>query len=455
MPSISFDASSDTVDGRYTSMRVVVRATTPSTPGNRLTRLELTSVRNGWIELGGARLAVPSVVALTGTELSFVLHRRDLNAPFQADYVVSDSCGDVSRFVGSGQGPLPAAIPTVTVVPTPTPTAQPSPGPTSLPAAQVAIGVYRPAYPNNLSSVVEYEQATGKKMTIVHWYALWGGWKSAFSASDLDAVTRRGSVPMITWEPWAGQARDPAWSLRDAILSGRNDAYIDSWARGMAAYGRPVLLRFAHEMHAQSYPWAVGVNGNTDAEYVAAWRHVHGFFERAGASNVKWVWNPNTLWGGSAPAADHLARWQRLYPGDAYVDWTGLDLYNTGPSLDWGAPYWRSFENVLGEPYSAMSTLAQKPILLGEVGSTEIGGDKAAWIADGLSQGTLARYSNVRAVVWFDIDKSQEQNWAIRSSSGAYSAFVAALRQSHFMADASALIPLILAERRIPASTTE
>jgi beta-mannanase len=319
----------------------------------------------------------------------------------------------------------------------------------------VAIGVYRPAYPDNLSSVVDYEQAAGKKMTIVHWYALWGGWKSAFSASDLDAVTRRGSVPMITWEPWAGQARDPAWSLRDAILSGRNDAYIDSWARGMAAYGRPVLLRFAHEMHAQSYPWAVGVNGNTDDEYVAAWRHIHGIFERAGASNVQWVWNPNTVWGGSAPAADHLARWQRLYPGDAYVDWTGLDLYNTGPSLDWGAPYWRSFESVLREPYSAMNSLARKPILLAEVGSTEVGGDKAAWIAAGLSQDTLARYPNVRAVVWFDIDKAQEQHWAIRSSSGAYSAFVAALRQSHFMADASGLLPIILADRRIAASTAE
>jgi beta-mannanase len=260
-------------------------------------------------------------------------------------------------------------------------------------------------------------------------------------------------MPMISWEPWAGQARDPDWTLRDAILSGRSDAYIDSWARGMAAYGRPVLLRFAHEMHGQTYPWAVGVNGNTDADYVAAWRYVHGFFERAGATNVQWVWNPNTLWGGSAPAADHLARWQRLYPGDAYVDWAGLDVYNTGTALDWGAPYWRPFATVLDEPYRAMTDLTRKPILLGEVGSTETGGDKAQWIADGLSQGTLARFPDVRAVIWYDINK--HQNWAIQSSSGAESAFFAALRQSHFMADASALIPLILAERRIPASTAE
>ena len=110
---------------------------------------------------------------------------------------------------------------------------------------------------------------------------------------------------------------------------------------------------------------------------------------------------------------------------------------------------------MLAEPYKAMTDLTQKPILLAEVGSTETGGDKARWIADGLSQGTLARYPNVRAVVWFDIDKAQEQNWAIRSSAGAYSAFIAALRQSLFMTDASGLVPIILARRGTAASTAE
>jgi hypothetical protein len=197
------------------------------------------------------------------------------------------------------------------------------------------------------------------------------------------------------------------------------------------------------------------VNRNTDAEHVAAWRYIHGFFERAGASNIQWVWNPNTLRGGSASAADHLVRWQRLYPGDAYVDWTGLDLYNTGPLVDGDAPYRRPFETVLREPHGAMNSLAQKPILLGEVGSSEVGGDKAQWVEDGLSQGTLARYPKARAVVWFDIDKAREQNWAIQSSSGAHSAFIAALRQSFFMADASGLMPSILAERRLPAGTAD
>jgi beta-mannanase len=40
-------------------------------------------------------------------------------------------------------------------------------------------------------------------------------------------------------------------------------------------------------------PWAVGVNGNTAAHYVAAWRHVHRIFTKVGATNATWVWCPN------------------------------------------------------------------------------------------------------------------------------------------------------------------
>ncbi|MGE3907870.1 MAG: glycoside hydrolase family 26 protein [Chloroflexota bacterium] len=447
-PAVGFDGTSESSGGRYTAMHVTMTATPGG--GNRLTRLTLTHIRNGWVQIDGHQVPVPSVIALDTERSTFSLYRTDLAAPFQLDYVVTDSCGDMQRFVGSGQGAVPGnptppestAVPTQQAAPSPTPLPTPTPTP---PAAdnRIALGTYRPAFPNDLSSVVAYEQASGRRITIIHWYALWGGWKSAFSRSDLETVATRGSVPMITWEPWAGQARDPNWTLRDAILSGRSDAYIESWAQGLAAYGRPVLLRFAHEMHGQSYPWAVGVNGNTDAEYVAAWRYAHGFFERAGATNVQWVWNPNTLWGGTSPAADHLRRWQRLYPGDAYVDWTGLDIYNTGPELNWGAPYWRSFETALSEPYAAMTSLSPRPVLLGEVGSSEIGGDKGRWLAEGFGPSVAARFPQLRAIIWYDINK--EQNWAVQSSPGAYNAFISAIQQSHFMADASGLEPLFVA----------
>jgi beta-mannanase len=313
------------------------------------------------------------------------------------------------------------------------------------PRDHISIGTYRNVFPNDLSSVTAYEQATGKQMTIVHWYALWGGWKGPFSRADLDLVDGRGSVPMITWEPWAGTPNDPAWSIRASILSGRHDAYIESWARGMAAYGKPVLLRFAHEMHDHhDYPWAIDKLGNTAPDYIAAWRHVRDLFEKHGATNVVWVWSPNTL-GESSPAI-HLDVYRSLYPGDEYVDWVGLNIYNTGPHLNWLAPPWRSLSAALAAPYAAMSALTDKPLVLGEVASAEAGGDKGAWIRDGLGPTLVTQFPRVRAVVWFDVVK--EEAWTVTSSGGAYTAFIDSVRQNHFTADRTGLLSAISASGR-------
>jgi beta-mannanase len=284
----------------------------------------------------------------------------------------------------------------------------------------IALGVYQPSFPDDLSGLAAYEGASGQRLTLLHWYALWGGWKSAFSRADLDAVAGRGAVPLITWEPWAGTGPAPSWSLRNAVLSGAYDGYVDSWARGLADYGGPVLLRFAHEMHHHPhYPWAVGVNGNTAADYVAAWRHIRGIFARYRTGNVRWVWNPNTLGGASAEA--HLPVYRSLYPGDALVDWLGLDIFNTGPSLDWGAPYWRTFDQALRNPYAALTSVSSRSLLLPEVGCTETGGSKADWIAAALGPETGARFPRLRALVWFDVDK--EQPWQLHSSDEALAAW--------------------------------
>ena len=64
-----------------------------------------------------------------------------------------------------------------------------------------------------------------------------------------------------------GTTSAPGYSLR-RIAAGAHDA---SCARSPAPWRRttgPVLLRFAHEMNADWYPWGVVTNGNTPAHYV-------------------------------------------------------------------------------------------------------------------------------------------------------------------------------------------
>jgi endoglucanase len=107
----------------------------------------------------------------------------------------------------------------------------------------------------------------------------------------------------------------------------------------------------------------------------------------------------------------------------------GLDILNTGPQLDWGAPRWRSFSQVLANPYEAITDVSSKPLILIEVGSTETGGSKANWIADALGDG-LDQFPRVRAMVWFDVNK--EQAWNLDSSAASLSAWKTAAAAPRF-----------------------
>ena len=102
-----------------------------------------------------------------------------------------------------------------------------------------------------------------------HDWAASGDGGDVFPRAMLDAFTARGITPVVTWEPWNwnGSGSDPAYKLAN-IQAGNFDTYINSWVTGARAYGKPIYLRFAHEMNGNWYPWGVGVNGNTPAQFV-------------------------------------------------------------------------------------------------------------------------------------------------------------------------------------------
>ncbi|WP_397428260.1 glycosyl hydrolase [Pseudarthrobacter sp. BRE9] len=234
--------------------------------------------------------------------------------------------------------------------------------------------------------------------------------------TEMDAVRSRGATPLITWEPWAwgGGVDQPAYSL-DRVAAGDFDATITQWGQSMAAWGKPVMLRFAHEMNGNWYPWAEGVNGNQAGDYIAAWRHVHDVVAAAGAGNVQWVWSPNVPYVGSTDLAG-------LFPGTGYADIVALDGYNWGTSQTWSS--WVSPVDLLGPGISQLRALAPgKPVLIAETASSETGGSKAAWNTDLVS--FLAAQPDVMGFVWFHLQK--ETDWRINSSDSSASAFRSAL----------------------------
>jgi len=244
-------------------------------------------------------------------------------------------------------------------------------------------------------------------------------WASGgFDRENIARLTEAGHLPMIAWEPWNHQhvlsgdrlrAVQPAYTLR-TIIEGDHDEMLRSWAQDAAEWGRPLALRFAHEMNGYWYPWAESANGNRDGEYVLAWRHIVDLFEDEGADNVIWVWSPNL----SQPTLTPLAE---LWPGDEYVDWVGLVGY-LGNGID--PTIWTpTFDELFGPTLEELRAFTDQPIVITEMGATEKGGKKAEWISHVLD--AVAARDDVIGLMWFEIDK--EADWRIVSSPEAQVAF--------------------------------
>ena len=284
----------------------------------------------------------------------------------------------------------------------------------------IALGAFIDRAPENPAKIDEFANMVGTQPSVVMWYQDWAtpGVKE-FDCVRMDEVAARGAMRVITWEPydWTQGANQPQYALRE-IVDGRYDNHVRSWARDAAAWGEPFYLRFAHEMNGDWYPWSPGVNGNAGAaEYVAAWRRVHNIFEEEGATNVRWVWSPNV----TDPSRPSYAS---LYPGDEYVDWVAIDAYNWGTSQP-SRHIWQTFPEIFDDSYEEMDALTDKPMMVGETASAELGGDKAAWIRQTFLTDIPSSYRQVRAVIWFHRNNVAygQADWRVNSSKAALKAY--------------------------------
>jgi hypothetical protein len=242
------------------------------------------------------------------------------------------------------------------------------------------------------------------------WYENWA--TARFSPSDFNVVAARGEVPMLSWGPCRGNYSAGGHICSDAAIAGGiADSYLRTFAHAAAVWGKPFFLRMAWEMNSTWYGWGPGQNGNTPASLVAMWRHVHDILVASGATNVRWVWCPNTLPEGRD--------FRPFYPGDAYVDYVGLDGYNWGTAIP--EARWLSFTQTFQRSYHMLLALTRKPVIIGEMASSEVGGNKAAWITSAYLREIPATFPRLVAVVWFDEDK--ETDWRVNSSGSSLAAY--------------------------------
>jgi hypothetical protein len=296
----------------------------------------------------------------------------------------------------------------------------------------VLLGAYDSGIPKTLDGVLALEANLRAPLPLIQVYSAWGDKPDQqFPVGLLTALTGLGSIPVVTWEPWLSDfesVRHPGIPLRDArdhhglaaVAHGDYDFYVDTWAAEAARFRQPFVVRFGHEMNdPYRYPW--GPQNNTKEEYIAAWRHVVDRFRRAGATNVIWVWSPHVAY----------EYWDLYYPGDAYVDWVATGVLNFGPIAQWSR--WWTFAEIFGTKYPRLASFG-KPVMIAELGSLAVGGDRATWYKDAIDSIPRA-YPAVRAVLFFHARDDQtvtyqKVDWTVAGDSALSTTIRQALESS-------------------------
>jgi mannan endo-1,4-beta-mannosidase len=278
----------------------------------------------------------------------------------------------------------------------------PPPGPlaTRQPAGHPMryLGVYEPGENLSDAPVAAFGAEVGRQPNIVLYYDNAG---EAFPAGLAARIHSAGATPLAEISPRG--------VTMAAIAAGRDDAWLKSYAAGVAAFGHQVIIGFAPEMNGSWYQW--GWHRTPAATWVAAWRHVVTVFRRQGATSVTWLWTISD--GGRGPLADY-------WPGRAWVSWVGVDGYLERPG--------DTFATAFGPVITAVRKITSAPVLLSETAIGPQAGQAAK--IPGLLAGIQA--DRLLGLVWFDKaqhDGIHHQNWRIESNPAALKAFRAALRR--------------------------
>ena len=199
---------------------------------------------------------------------------------------------------------------------------------------QAELGVYRGG--GNTAGVAEFENWLGRPVTVAVDFlaqAKWSDiaaptwWASRWGATPYRVVY---SVPMLP---------DSGGTLQQGA-AGAYNTYFSQLAQTLAAHGESdAVIRIGWEFNGSWMKWNAGPD---PAAFIAYWRQIVETMRAVPGSRFSFDWCPNRGQGSVAP--------ERAYPGDAYVDYIGLDSYDTGWAAGWQDPVKR-WDAMLAEAY--------------------------------------------------------------------------------------------------------
>lgn len=254
------------------------------------------------------------------------------------------------------------------------------------------------------NDIISDDRQDGAKSGIVGTFLPWS--KPGVSASAEATMVvhyaewahSRGSIPMVDLHP-------PTGVSLASIAAGSQDSVLAAYAQALRDWNHPFLFRLFPEMNLPGKDYAPGYRGQTAGQFIAAWRHVYTLFRHYGATKVQFIWNPDKL------LTHQKLSFFKLWPGNNYVDWVGLDVYQGGPNAK---GFYPSAQLITTQSVNLIRRFTSKPLMIPEVGVANFP-NKPHWIATALT-GLAAL--GAKSVVWFNEDVSQA-NWRLDSSSAA------------------------------------
>jgi hypothetical protein len=264
--------------------------------------------------------------------------------------------------------------------------------------------------PTNTNAWNLFERHAGRKVAVLDMGQKWG----SFDESEMNATQARGAIPLVTM--------GLNGTSLEQIAAGEQDTVIRNWAKKAKAFAHPFFFAPWWEMNGAWYAWG------RSPYFVAAWRRFHDLVVQEGATNVTWTWVSNSLW--YDPLSDP-APW---YPGDEYVDWTGIDTYNWGRNPAQPDKWINPDQTITPTLDRVLEIAPSKPVAIVEDASSEYGGNKTDWIREMLGN-YLPRHPAIGAYLWFNwnFEKSgQREDWPIESSATAQQAFRGGIQSSVF-----------------------
>lgn len=250
------------------------------------------------------------------------------------------------------------------------------------------------------------------------------------TASDYFDDRSWGGISDDQWDidRWQGSGFRMTWAVPmlpatsgvtlAAGASGAYDRYFDALAKHLVAAGMGnSILRLGWEFNAPSHPWyAAGQAAN----FVAYWRQIVRTMRSVPGQSFRFAWNPNRGDDGAGNAA--MGNLVSYYPGNAYVNLVGLDVYDVawvkypGPAaefqdmktqkwgLDWIASFSSAHDKAMYFPEVGLGWGVSAPNSGPVTGSGPLcGGDDPTFLTDMLE---WAQSEHANGLVFWDSGKS-------------------------------------------------